>query len=261
MIVPGRSSPAEALRRRASTKRAFNSRAVIEAVRSAKRMRRTAFERIGSDRYSRPSCGELEPTLAQLLPQSDGVFVEAGAYDGYFSSNTYWLERFREWTGVLIEPIPELAQRARRERPRSHVFQCALVAPDAQTGTVTMWRGGAMSLIKDSWGLPAAEKEHVALGAAMARQEPGEVVVPTRTLSQILDQAEVGAVDLLSLDVEGHEVSVLRGLDLARHAPRVLLVEMLDPTAHRPQIEAVLGGRYRYHSQPSELDHLYVRAG
>ena len=50
-----------------------------------------------------------------------GIFVEAGAFDGYGGSNTYWFERFRGWTGVLIEPTPELAARARKGRPRSQV--------------------------------------------------------------------------------------------------------------------------------------------
>ncbi len=222
-------------------------------------MRRTVFERIGSDRYSRPALSNLETTLSHLLPLAGGVFVEAGAYDGYFSSNTYWLERFRGWTGVLIEPIPELAEHARRERPRSQVFQYALVGPDVKTDTVAMLQGGAMSLIKDSWGLPAAEKDHVALGAAVTGQKLREIVVPTRTLSQVLDEAGVGEIDLLSLDVEGHEVAVLGGLDLTQHSPRALLVEMLDPPTHRPQIEAILGPRYRHYSQFSALDHLYVR--
>ena len=46
---------------------------------------------------------------------------------------------------------------------------------------------------------------------------------------------------MLCLDVEGMEVEVLRGLDLARYAPRYVCVEVRD----RKPIEALLGERYR----------------
>jgi FkbM family methyltransferase len=259
--MSARSSPRsiEAIRRWALSKRAFNSPRAFSAVWFLRRTRRRAFERIGSDRYSQPSFGQLESKLVELLPQTGGVFVEAGAYDGYCQSNTYWLERFRGWTGVLIEPIPELADRARHERPRSQVFECALVAPDAGEDSISMLYGGTMSLVKGALGSATHEREHAELGARVARDDYREVVVPARTLSDVLDDARVEAIDLLSLDVEGYEVPALRGLDLSRHTPRFVLIEMFDANVNRPQIEAVLGSRYRYHSQLSLLDHVYVR--
>ena len=55
------------------------------------------------------------------------MFVEAGAFDGYEQSNTYWLERFRGWAECLrVEPVPELYREAKRNRPSAKVFNCAL---------------------------------------------------------------------------------------------------------------------------------------
>ena len=45
--------------------------------------------------------------LNNLNASSNGVFVEAGAYDGETWSNTLYLERFKNWTGLLIEPSTE----------------------------------------------------------------------------------------------------------------------------------------------------------
>ena len=83
--------------------------------------------------------------------------------------------------------------------------------------------------------------------------------VAARQLSDVLDEASITDVDLMTLDVEGFEASVLRGLDLARHAPRFLLVEMLRESREREEIEAVLGDLYRYEAQLSGRDHLYRR--
>jgi hypothetical protein len=35
--------------------------------------------------------------------QTGGFFIESGALDGEFLSNTLFMERFLNWTGILIE--------------------------------------------------------------------------------------------------------------------------------------------------------------
>lgn len=232
-------------------------RRLRSSVRWLKVARRTAFERVGSDRYSQPALDGLDRRLAQYLPETGGVFVEAGAYDGYTQSNTYWFERFRNWSGVLVEPLPEAARRARRNRPRSQVFQCALIPAGVPADPVTIRNGGTMSVIAGPDGLDERDSEWVARGAAQAGENMEEVTVPSRTLSDVLREAAVKTIDLLSLDVEGREVSVLRGLDLDEHHPRFILVEMLDEPAQRPEIEAILGARYEYVDRLSVRDFLY----
>ncbi|CAL4224181.1 unnamed protein product, partial [Meganyctiphanes norvegica] len=37
-------------------------------------------------------------------PIRNGFFIEAGALDGVYLSNTLWLEQERGWTGLLVEP-------------------------------------------------------------------------------------------------------------------------------------------------------------
>jgi hypothetical protein len=83
--------------------------------------------------------------------------------------------------------------------------------------------------------------------------------VPARTLTAVLDDAGVTAIDLLVLDVEGYEAAALRGLDLDRHPPRFVLVEILDDARQRAQVEGALGGRYILEAQLSDHDHLYRR--
>jgi FkbM family methyltransferase len=183
-----------------------------------------AFERWGSDRYSHPAENDLDRKLARYLPEYGGVFVEAGAYDGYLSSNTYWFERFRGWTGVLIEALPELADRARKERPRSRVFQCALVPANYEEAWVTMRYGASMSVVLHSWADTDQELEHARTGARVHHGEMCEVQVPARSLTDVLSKAGITDIDLMTLDVEGYEAQALRGLDLSRHCPRFLLI-------------------------------------
>ncbi|MEA2443602.1 MAG: hypothetical protein QOJ12_894 [Thermoleophilales bacterium] len=235
-------------------------RALLRGRRAIVRARRRRLEKRGDDRLSRPALHDLDAALQRHLPERGGVFVEAGAFDGYEQSNTYFLESFRGWTGVLVEPVPGLYREATRNRPGSRVFNAALGDSDQAGQQLTMRYGGLMSLVAGAQGDEARDAEHVATAFQYRLEDPYEFTVTARTLTDVLDEAGVDRVDLLSLDVEGYEANVLRGLDLDRFAPRYLLVEMLDQDVRRPQIEAVLGDRYEWVEAPSPNDALYRRA-
>ncbi len=229
---------------------------VIRARYAALRARRSLFERFGSDRYSRPALHGMERKLDRIIDADGGVFVEAGGHDGYTQSNTYYLERFRGWSGVLVEPMPEMAAEARRNRPGSRLFQCALVGPEDDGGRVEMEFGDLFTTVRGSGG----DAEWVRNGLLLGWRDHRVETVPARALSSVLDEAGVERVDLLSLDVEGYEAQVLSGLDLARHAPTWILVEMHDLDAGRTEIGRVLGERYVEHELLSPLDVLYRRS-
>jgi hypothetical protein len=114
-----------------------------------------------------------------------------------------------------------------------------------------------MSIVSGALGSKGDDAAHVAKGVAVQGGaeivRPREVRVPARTLTSILEEVRPGRIDLLSLDVEGYEVEVLRGLDLARFRPRYILVETRSVAA----TDAVLCGHYDRIAQLSHHDHLY----
>jgi FkbM family methyltransferase len=219
-----------------------------------RRIKRAVHEALGSDKYSRFALNDLDRKLRKYCDHRGGFFIEAGANDGRSQSNTYWLERFRGWRGLLVEGVPELAAAARRNRPRATVVNAALVA-DASVKEVTMKTANLMSIVKGARGSDASDEAHVRSGAEVQRGvEVREIRVPARTLTSILDELRPSRIDLFSLDVEGYELEVLKGLDLARHRPRYILVE----TAQIEKVDALLGGAYERVDQLSVHDHLYA---
>jgi hypothetical protein len=60
-----------------------------------------------------------------------------------------------------------------------------------------------------------------------------QIDVPAITVNELLRRhlRESRGIDFLSLDVEGSEIDVLRGMDLNLHRPRVLCVEANDQNA------------------------------
>jgi FkbM family methyltransferase len=214
----------------------------IQVSRRLKRLRRGVYEAAGSSRYSRPQLAELD----RYLDFDGGFFVEAGANDGFRQSNTYFLERFRRWRGVLIEPIPELFRECTSQRPGSTCFNCALVGTE-HTGETALMRFS--DLASHVLGADGPAPGTTCFG--WAREY--DVRVPARTLTSVLDEVDATAVDFLSLDLEGFEDVALSGLDLDRHRPRFILLEAFDGARLDRCLDA-LGGRYRIVSQIGTRD-------
>ena len=149
----------------------------------------------------------LDRKVEPYLPQYPGVFVEVGANDGISQSNTWVLEAYRGWTGLLIEPVDWLADMCESFR-RSKTIRAVLTEF-------------------------SREGEHISFNDAdlVTRIRPGEVpssgsqVVLARSLSSVLDEHSISNVDFFSLDVEGSEIDVLKGIDFDRHYFGAILVE------------------------------------
>lgn len=220
------------------------------------KIRRKIFEAVGSDRYSRPSLYQMDRKLEKYLPKRGGFFIEAGANDGFTQSNTYYFEKFRGWQGILVEGIPELYRQCVIERPKSRVFNCALVAADCTEPYITMKYANLMSIVEGALKSKAADREHLNKGREVQKNSkivPYEVKVPTRTLTSILDECQVQDIDLLSLDVEGFELNVLKGLDFNKYRPKHILVE----ARFKPEIDEYICKFYTQIDRLSIHDYLY----
>jgi FkbM family methyltransferase len=196
---------------------------------------------------------KLDLKLRPFLNFRNGFFVEAGANDGVAQSNTLYFEKYQAWTGLLIEPIPDLATRCRQNRPGCIVENCALVPFGYAAPTIEMRYCNLMSLVKGAMRSEEADLAHVQLGSEVQRVASYELPVPARTLTSVLEQHRITRIDFLSLDVEGFELSALQGLDLARYRPAFLLVE----ARFGNEIDAFLKPRYERVAQLSEHDVLY----
>jgi FkbM family methyltransferase len=127
------------------------------------------------------------------------------------------------------------------------------VAPDFDDATVVMRYGGAQSVVKGAWvevredGRSVTQSGWSRKGCTHGWEDPYDVRVPARTLTSVLEEANAPRIDLLSLDVEGYELKVPKGLDLRRYRPRVVVVEFYETFGSHSlvEIEAVLGRSYR----------------
>ena len=200
----------------------------------------------------------LDRKLERWLDFDGGVFIEAGANDGVAVSNTLYFERHRGWTGLLVEPIPELADRCVRNRGTSTgVALCALGGPAEAGRLVPMTYCNLMSIVQGAIGEASEDQAYVRLGQdaqATLQVQPYTTYAAVLTLSSLIDRFGLPRVDLLVLDVEGFERQALAGLDLARHRPRFILVEALF---HEAEIRAMLENCYDFVEDLGRKDLLF----
>lgn len=190
--------------------------------------RRNLYEFFGNPKYSKPALNAIDDKLAKYLGYRGGFFIEVGANDGFTQSNTYFLEKFLGWSGILIEPIPNLFEQCRKTRTKSAVFNCALVSNDYSSKAVSMRYANLMSLTEGALSNRSIESEHISAGLKVQNLDRSyKIDVPARTLESVLDDVKdkPAIIDFFSLDVEGYELNVLNGLDLEKYRPKYLLLE------------------------------------
>lgn len=144
----------------------------------------------------------------------EGFFVEVGANDPQGGSQTWLLEQ-NGWSGLLVEPQEQFYRQLCEHRPRAKVFRAACSAPD-KIGFADLHIPE-----EDLNGFATLERNVDDFGIRYARTESVELV----TLNALLAQVGNPQVDFVSIDTEGTELDVLRGFDLARHRPALILLE------------------------------------
>lgn len=142
----------------------------------------------------------------------DGFFVEVGANDPHLLSQTWPLEQLG-WTGLLVEPLQACADKLAAARPRSRVVRAACAGPDQ--------RGSAVFHVADR-STKSGLARHV---DDQSVRYIGQETVPVVTLDDLLTERPPARLDFVSIDVEGTELDVLRGFDLARWRPELVLLE------------------------------------
>lgn len=153
--------------------------------------------------------------------RKNGFYIDVGAFDGIHLSNTYYFEKLG-WDGICIEAHPKYFQNCQNNRTRSLCIHAACTG-DEMLNEVTFSSEelGLLSGIEERGDIQQRYD-----GRGLKFEGFKKVVVPAVTLNNVLGmQKNKPEIDLISIDVEGHEMEVLKGLDFDKYHPRVLVIE------------------------------------
>ena len=187
------------------------------------------------------------------------TYIELGANDGIRQSNTKRLEELG-WSGILIEPVPKLFRRLTKTRSKSNSFyQRACVPFDFEQDHIEITNLDLMSSSKELVHKDFDFGNQVSSGSKhmITNTRPEKVKVQTATLSELIRESKFGPeFGILSLDVEGAELSVLEGLDLSTHTFEFMIIE----TSQEPKVTDYLQPfGYMLSRKLSGHDYLFTR--
>jgi FkbM family methyltransferase len=198
---------------------------------TARRVVRRARHRRQQRRMAGP---RLIAAFAEVHPHAR--FVEVGSNDGEQHDHLRPYILGRNWTGVMVEPVPYVFERLQHNYAAvADRVRLANVAVADHDGEVTFFHLVAPPDDLTGQGLPdwydgigSLSRENLLRHAdtiADVEDRLVETRVPCLTLDSLLARNELDAIDLLLIDVEGHDWEILRTVDLERWRPRMIVYE------------------------------------
>ena len=169
-----------------------------------------------------------ELIIRDFFQDRKGLFyVDVGCARPVKGSNTYYLEKHLGWTGIGIDALEDYAEAWKEMRPNAK-FLRHLVS-NKSGGTEKFFRsyGRGISSTNREW----------ASGKAFGEEFPTEEIpIETITLNDLLDREGVTKIDLVSIDIEGHESKALAGFDIERFQPGLVVIER---QINKPKMQAI----------------------
>ena len=150
--------------------------------------------------------------LNELGKKKEGFFIEIGAGDGFYLSNTYLLEKNFGWTGILVEPNKSYYNSCINLRRCTTINQLVL-GQNHSSMKFFEKRVGEFSHSEGFGDITASEIESTYEVSAIRFEE-------------IFDGlSDVPDIDFLSIDTEGSEVEILKTIDFFKYKPRIICIE------------------------------------
>ena len=154
----------------------------------------------------------LDKKMLKYINYKNGFYIECGANDGVNQSNTWYFEKKLGWKGVLIEPVESVFKELKKNRNEKNFFFQKALRPIYFKEKVVE--------------LNLNENDSLTTRSKTDNIKRKKIKVKTSNLNYILNKIEAPKViDFFSLDVEGDEFLVLKGINFRKYSFKYLLIE------------------------------------
>lgn len=142
----------------------------------------------------------------------NGIFIDIGANDGICGSNSYFFEKSLNWSGICVEPNPEIFKRLKLVR------NCTLVNKgvyDKETKIPFMKCSTDVNAL--SGILECYDQKHIDRINRETKNTGNDIInIDTIRFDTLLEENKIDIVDYLSIDTEGSEFEIIKSIDFKK---------------------------------------------
>lgn len=166
----------------------------------------------------------VDQVLRQYFPKQTGVFFDVGAFEPIRISNSYHFEQ-NGWDCYCFEANPNLIPLLKSKR--KNVYNYAISNEDKNNTSFNIVH---TNYDNSDWTASYSAinlSEEYKVIFPMPPHSIEVINVPQKTLNTIIKE-EIPLlvnIDILSIDVEGGELNVLKGVDLEKYCPKIMVIE------------------------------------
>lgn len=179
--------------------------------------------------------------------KEDGYYVEVGGFDGLSWSNTFGLA-VKGWSGLILEPQPDYFQTCTENYEPFEKVKVIQTCAGNITGEIKLYTGYSLATTKQQM---VKEYNKIDWFKGIVNEHTF-VISPIDTLNNILlKNAIPNEFDVLVVDVEGAELDVIKGLDLTKWFPKMIIIELHEDNEYEslkrdsPEINKILSTYYK----------------
>lgn len=155
--------------------------------------------------------------------KKNGVFVDIGANDGVNLSNTYFFEKNLHWKGVCFEPLEEAFNKLKKNRTSINIYGCASDYNGTDTFLSIKGPGEMLSGLKSEYD--ARHLKHIEDTIASQGGSIEETLVQCFDVNEILKKHNIKNIDFISIDTEGGELDILKGINFEFFKVKAITIE------------------------------------
>ena len=176
------------------------------------------------------------------LNKKNGTFIEIGAGDGIFLSNSLFLEKNYNWSGILCEPNPSQWQSIKKSRSAKLIRK---IIHNKCNKKIKFY----------------INKNSNYLSSIIKKKDNVTVLNETLCLNHLFKKNKINSLDYCSIDTEGNEIQIIENFNFKKYKVNFFSIEHNFDKKKREKIFSIMkkNNYIRIYKYLSYMDDWYLK--
>ena len=171
------------------------------------------------------SLTSIDLIVDYIFKKNNGIYIDVGCNHPVYNNNTYLLNK-KGWQGINIDIDKKSVQLFDLFRKKDLNINLAVSSKKTELEYINFHEKSPINMIKTNQNrnLHSLEKTKK---------------IKSDTLDSIIEKSQFKdkKIDFVSIDVEGHELEVIKGFNLKKYKPSIIVIEFLDKSLKKIEIK------------------------